>query len=1027
VFQNPRMPSAATADPERLHSVQAFRAFWSGRLHLLRSDPRWPEFVQDVESMSGEWLVLARHLAREHTGGGVASANFSRRPPAPPRQNPGQWDAVEASRVQRLYRSNRGRAVRSVLQPNQVGFSGDPEACRLHWMQEAAARPLDRARLDAAIRTAFPPRPTGDANLCSPITAAEVGRRLRNASNTAPGADRLEYRHLRLVDPACDIIAPLLSVCLHFQDVPPSWKAGHTVLIYKKGDPAVPGNFRPITLLPTLYKLLSGCLASRLTAFLQRHSILSPQQKGFLPGCEGCLEQSFVVESVFAEAKLRSKGLCTVFLDLQNAFGSVPHAALLTALRAAGAGESFCFLVANVYRGSAVTLRLAGGPLEPFPLLSGVRQGDPLSPILFDVVMEPLIRAVLAVAPGLEFSVGETPVSICALADDLAIFAAQPEGMRRLLNAVGTAADSVGLRFRPEKCRASVKRPRSYRGPDEVFSLAGEPIPQLAATETVQYLGAPQGLAQPRAAVREAATSLERDIHLLSSSLLAPWQKLDALKAFLLPRLSYLCRARKVEKGLLKPIDQAIRNFCRAACYVPMRASTAWLYAPRAYGGLGLTELATDATILRLTQACRMFSSPDPTVRGIARTGLRRAVELFGGSSSLEDASVFLSNGSFEGDRRHRGDGSLWFQARRAARSLELGVTLQGELGLRVIWQESDSSPGSTTVGQMVTDLRTRACKAHLATWHGQRDQGKVARCLATDFMATHSHFLLSGYGISFRSWRFIHRARLDLIPCRAVRRRWDRSAPRDCRRCGLQEETLPHVLNHCPQLFVAMRKRHDAILDRLIAGLPPAFRESCRRDRYHPLDREKLGRPDLIVEDSHRVVIVDVAVPFDNDEEALVVAQQRKEEKYAELARRLGAALGKEAQCLALVVGSLGTWHPANEATLNALGIARGYRKLLRQLCVCDVVNLSCSIWSDFSAGRMAHPSSRGTVEQQAVSAGEVPVSQRRGAHRTNNRGGPAGLGQLVASGRAACARVTPPPANGGPPLAPVVELGAR
>jgi len=87
--------------------------------------------------------------------------------------------------------------------------------------------------------------------------------------------------------------------------------------------------------------------------------------------------------------------------------------------------------------------------------------------------------------------------------------------------------------------------------------------------------------------------------------------------------------------------------------------------------------------------------------------------------------------------------------------------------------------------------------------------------------------------------------------------------------------------------MFVAMPKRHDAILDRVIAGLSPAFRQNCLRDRYHLHDEVKDLRPDLIVEDSRRIVVVDVTVPFDNDENALLETQLRKETKYEELAQR--------------------------------------------------------------------------------------------------------------------------------------------
>jgi len=133
------------------------------------------------------------------------------------------------------------------------------------------------------------------------------------------------------------LIAAILNGCLRYRKVPSSWRTGSTILLHKKGDPADPGNFRPITLLCTLYKLLAGCLAARLSAWAKERGVLSPQQKGFVPAVEGCLEQSFLVASAFEESRdvdLHRQGLpiYSAFLDLQNAFGSVPHASLLRVL-----------------------------------------------------------------------------------------------------------------------------------------------------------------------------------------------------------------------------------------------------------------------------------------------------------------------------------------------------------------------------------------------------------------------------------------------------------------------------------------------------------------------------------------------------------------------------------------------------------------------------------------------------------------------------------------------------------------------
>jgi hypothetical protein len=97
-------------------------------------------------------------------------------------------------------------------------------------------------------------------------------------------------------------------------------------------------------------------------------------------------------------------------------------------------------------------------------------------------------------------------------------------------------------------------------------------------------------------------------------------------------------------------------------------------------------------------------------------------------------------------------------------------------------------------------------------------DQGKVYE--VTSAAASPNHFLRNGDFTRFAEWRFIHRARLDCVPLSGARRfgggdKW-------CRRCGHDNETLPHVINRCKTHFAAVIRRHNAVLDRLVKALMP-------------------------------------------------------------------------------------------------------------------------------------------------------------------------------------------------------------
>lgn len=85
------------------------------------------------------------------------------------------------------------------------------------------------------------------------------------------------------------------------------------------------------------------------------------------------------------------------------------------------------------------------------------------------------------------------------------------------------------------------------------------------------------------------------------------------------------------------------------------------------------------------------------------------------------------------------------------------------------------------------------------------------------------SHFVSSGFLTRFADWRFIHRARLNLLPLNACRP-WA-LADKRCHRCGYQEETLPHVINHCMRYSTLIKKRHNLIIDQLVKASTPKFK----------------------------------------------------------------------------------------------------------------------------------------------------------------------------------------------------------
>ena len=229
------------------------------------------------------------------------------------------------SHIQRLYVVYPRKAIRKILSeqsPNYSGTREDAEAFLRSTYIRATREEIATARATYENCQWSEPDEQEMRYLATPPTADEIERKLKRAVNTAPGKDGIEYRHLRSLDPRGRLLEVIFGRVWAL-GIPASWKVSRTVPIYKKGDQSQYENFRPISLLPTMYKMFSGILAARLVDTATTHQWLSPEQKGFLPMVRGVQEHTFLLQAVIDEAKRTKKDISITWLDLTNAFGSL--------------------------------------------------------------------------------------------------------------------------------------------------------------------------------------------------------------------------------------------------------------------------------------------------------------------------------------------------------------------------------------------------------------------------------------------------------------------------------------------------------------------------------------------------------------------------------------------------------------------------------------------------------------------------------------------------------------------------------
>ena len=166
--------------------------------------------------------------------------------------------------------------------------------------------------------------------------------------------------------------------------------------------------------------------------------------------------------------------------------------------------------------------------------------------------------------------------------------------------------------------------------------------------------------------------------------------------------------------------------------------------------------------------------------------------------------------------------------------------------------------------GQLAGLLKRAARQSYLDRLLKKPDQGKVHEVASQ--WSTSSHFMRTGLYTRFCEWRFIHRARLGVVPLNATRRFG--TGDKRCRRCGDALETLPHVINHCPLLLTAMQMRHNAVQNRIAKAIPKhmgtvTINGNCAGATSADT---KAQRPDIVVwkEGTKKIFIIDISCPFE-------------------------------------------------------------------------------------------------------------------------------------------------------------------
>ena len=348
--------------------------------------------------------------------------------------------------VRRQRKGFQGRRTQLIVEGKPVPWTSTHVAFRNHLQDTQWGQPHIPDHSAQKRSTRLPLRqPAPDEPL---FTRGELLDALgKTKKGKAPGPDGIVNEILQLLDAEGE--RRLLEFYIEVwnnRTTPPDWSHATIVSIYKgKGDDSDPASYRPISLLNVTYKVYAAMLQARLaSAFDER---LRPQQFGFRAG-RGTRHPLFVVRRAMEWSTMTNRNLQLLFLDWKQAFDSLDHTAMLQALQRFGLSHKMLDNIKSIYANP--TFQTVGlDHTAVGQVKAGIRQGCPLSPYLFLIVLTVIFEDLDGElqqrgVPTNTWSEG-FPVADMEYADDTLLLALTTPQLQSILSALEELAAEYGM------------------------------------------------------------------------------------------------------------------------------------------------------------------------------------------------------------------------------------------------------------------------------------------------------------------------------------------------------------------------------------------------------------------------------------------------------------------------------------------------------------------------------------------------------------------------------------------------------
>ncbi|MCC7304188.1 reverse transcriptase family protein [bacterium] len=789
---------------------------------------------------------------------------------------------------QRLYVKNKSRLIDELA--GDIGENIDPPPIHIAIKHYEQIWSTTQKKINDVCHS-FKIQNLNNNQILSPISRDEINAAIRQTKNdTAKGLDGITIQEARRLAEHELFIA--FNIWLSCNRIPRDLKRNKTTLLPKGNtDLDKISNWRPITISSILLRLYNKILRRR----LERITKTDDRQLGFKP-LNGCSMNIHWLHNIIKHARLHRRDMYVCLIDVAKAFDSVPHTVILEALEKKNVPQTLITIIQDQYEQSSTSLSYKELSSKAIMIKKGVKQGDPLSPLLFNLVMDELLERI-----GDQFGysiedIGST--NIKCFADDICLISGSRMGLQQLIDYTDKFLDEKGLTINARKC-ITIGLAKGYKGKkskiitENIFSVKQTPIPMLGHIENeTKYLGI-NFTSMGTEHIKTIRIQFEKITQKLIVTPLKPHQKINLIRSFIIPRFIYKLTNIEIYPESLKKLDIYIRKIVRTILHLPQSLSTEFYGLPIREGGLQIPILSETIGTAKIKIYKSIMRSKDNILKYLMEIQgfklIRRFMTNLGISESFEANEI---------------------EQRR------LQILKEHRLSL--------------------------LNKVH---GHGNEVFGSCAL----------TNTWLKGEFETMKGRTFINsiKLRTNTIETRVTQSR-GQTVEKMCRRCHTDPESIMHILQFCNSTRGLRCERHDRICTRVAQKLKERGFNIIQEKRFVvPNDNLKILKPDLIVIKNNKVNILDVQVVYETSGAAFSNAYQRKVEKYTQLIPLVRQEFKCESvEIHGLIIGARGSFLHNHINIWRALEFTNTDLQFLAIHALENSLRIIYSFWKSLGAG---------------------------------------------------------------------------